>query len=138
MRVVRTGLPVTELLNELRKDLQNERLEYMQRIPAPKAGERYRDVVAELFTKYGVAAVYIALKTPGGEKRYTVLARYDWSFGGFAEGWIVEGDTVRVFEPIGVGLSQFSATLEEFGDLFWKTEQMLAGRKVEQAGGEPY
>ncbi|MGC8582966.1 MAG: hypothetical protein ACP5I3_03285 [Thermoproteus sp.] len=138
MRVVRTGLPVTELLNELRKDLQNEKLEYMQRIPAPRAGERYRDVVAELFTKYGAAAVYIMLKTPEGEKRYTVLARYDWSFGGFAEGWIVEGDTVRVFEPIGVSLGQFSATLEEFGDLFWKTEQMLASRKVEQAGREPY
>lgn len=138
MRVVRTGLPVTELLDELRRDLRDENIEYMQRIPAPRPGERYRDIVAELFTKYGVAAVYIFLKTPKGEKRYVVLARYDWSAGGFAEGWIVEGDSVRVFEPIGVSLGQFSAALEEFGELFWKTEQALAGKKVEQAGKEPY
>ncbi|MEZ0248290.1 MAG: hypothetical protein ABWJ97_03355 [Thermoproteus sp.] len=138
MKVVRTGLPVTELLNELRKDLQDESLEYMQRIPAPKPGERYRDLVAELFTKYGAAAVYIYLKTSRGEKRYTILARYDWSFGGFAEGWVVEKDEVKLYEPIGVSLNQFSTTLEEFGDLFWKAENLLAGRKVERAREQPY
>lgn len=136
MRVVRTGLPVTELLNELRSDLQRDDLEAMQRIPAPKAGERYRDIIAELFTKFGAAAVYIYVKTSRGEKRYTVLARYDWSLGGFAEGWIIEGDQVRIFEPIGISLSQFGATLEEFGDLFWRTENALAARKVEAAGRE--
>lgn len=133
MKVVRTGMPVTQLLEELRRDLQSPELQYMQRIPAPRPGERYRDIVAELFTKYGIAAVYIWLRVGSREKRYAVVARYDWAAGGFAEGWIVEGDEVKVYEPIGVSLSQFGSTLEEFGDLFWRAENLLASRKVEEA-----
>lgn len=136
MKVVRTGLPATELLNELRRDLQRPDLELMQRIPAPRPGERYRDLVADLFTKYGVAAVYIRLKAGGSERRYAIVARYDWAYGGFAEGWIVEGEEVKVYEPIGIGMGQFGATLEEFGDLFWRAENLLASRKVEEAERE--
>ncbi|ACB40475.1 hypothetical protein [Pyrobaculum neutrophilum] len=130
MRIERTGQPVSALLKLLEDDLKRDDIVHLERVPSPRAGEKYRDVVSRFFTEFGIATVYIRLRTVAFEKRYVVIARYDWAVGGVVEGWLVEGDVVKIYEPIAISLSDIGKTLEYYGEMFWRAEEKLLAKKM--------
>jgi CRISPR/Cas system-associated endonuclease Cas3-HD len=56
--------------------------------------------------------------------------------GGIVEGWIVEGDVVRVYEPIAISLSDIGKALDYYGEAFWKAEERLLSKKMAEAYAE--
>ncbi|ABL87739.1 conserved hypothetical protein [Pyrobaculum islandicum DSM 4184] len=130
MRIERTGQPVSKLLQLLEEDLKREDIIYLERVPSPKANERYRDVVSRFFTEFGIATVYIKVRGSTFERRYVINAKYDWAVGGVVEGWVVEGDVVRVYEPIAISLSDIGKALDYYGDAYWKAEERILSKKM--------
>jgi hypothetical protein len=136
MRIERTGQPVSKLLQLLEEDLKRDDIIYLERVPSPRAGERYREVVSRFFIEFGIATVYIKVRSSTFERRYVINAKYDWAMGGVVEGWVVEGDVVRVFEPIAVSLGDIGKALDYYGESFWKAEERLLSKKMTEAYAE--
>ncbi|MEM1597974.1 MAG: hypothetical protein QW598_07190 [Pyrobaculum sp.] len=136
MRIERTGQPVSALLRLLEEDLKRDDVIYLERVPAPKPGEKYREVVSKFFTEFGIATVYIRVRTPTSERRYVISAKYDWAVGGLVEGWVVEGDVVKMYEHVAISLADIGKTLDYFGDAFWKAEERLLAKKMGEAYAE--
>jgi len=136
MRVERTGQPVSKLLQQLEEDLRRDDIIHLERVPSPRAGEKYREVVSRFFTEFGIATVYIKIRSPAFERRYVINAKYDWAMGGFVEGWVVEGDVVRMYEPIAISLSDIGKALDYYGEAFWKAEERLLSKKMTEAYAE--
>ncbi len=136
MEVVRVGKSVDALLEELSSDLSRPDLMWLERYPHPRGNERYRDLVARMFQEFGVAAVLVRLRFGDGEKKYVVVARYDWAGGGVAEGWIIEGTRIRLFDGRPFGVETFASTMERFGDEYWRAEERVLGSKMERAYAE--
>ncbi len=133
MRIERTGQSMSKLLTSLEEDLRREDITHIERVPTPRPGERYREVVFRYFTEFGIATVYIRIKSHNFERRYVITAKYDWTVGGIVEGWIVEGDVVRIYEPVAMSLEDIGKTLDYFGETFWKAEEKLLGQKMVRA-----
>jgi len=132
MKIERSGQPVTALLRLLEEDLKRDDVIYVERVPAPRAGERYREVVSKFFTEFGLATVYIRVRTATFERRYVISAKFDWVSGGIVEGWVVEGNVVKIYEPIAVSAPDIEKALDYYGDIFWKTEEKLLSKKMAQ------
>ncbi|MEM4775832.1 MAG: hypothetical protein QXZ55_01385, partial [Pyrobaculum sp.] len=137
MRIERTGQPVSKLLQMLEEDLKKDDLIQIERVPAPKPNEKYREIVSRFFTEFGIATVYIRLRGAKFERRYVINAKYDWAVGGVVEGWLVEGDVVKVFEPVALSLSDIGKALDYYGEAFWKAEERLLAKKMAEAYTEP-
>lgn len=133
MRIERTGQPVSKLLQQLEEDLRRDDIIYLERVPSPRAGEKYRDVVSRFFTEFGIATVYIKVRSPSFERRYVINAKYDWAMGGVVEGWVVEGDVVRMYEPVAISLSDIGKALDYYGETYWKAEERLLSKKMAEA-----
>ncbi|MCC6031329.1 MAG: hypothetical protein LM566_00260 [Pyrobaculum sp.] len=136
MRIERTGQPVSKLLQQLEEDLRRDDIIHLERVPSPRAGEKYREVVSRFFTEFGIATVYIRVRSSAFERRYVINAKYDWAMGGIVEGWIVEGDVVRIYEPIAVSLGDIGKALDYYGEAFWKAEERLLSKKMTEAYAE--
>lgn len=136
MKIERTGQPVSKLLQMLEEDLKREDIIQIERVPAPKASEKYREVVSRFFTEFGIATVYIRIRGSTFERRYVVNAKYDWAVGGIVEGWLVEGNTVKIFEPVALSLSDIGKALDYYGEAFWKAEERLLSKKMAEAYSE--
>jgi hypothetical protein len=136
MRIERTGQPVSKLLQQLEEDLRRDDIIHLERVPSPRAGEKYREVVSRFFTEFGIATVYIKVRSSAFERRYVINAKYDWAMGGIVEGWIVEGDVVRIYEPIAVSLGDIGKALDYYGEAFWKAEERLLSKKMAEAYAE--
>ncbi|MFN3804272.1 MAG: hypothetical protein ACK4SY_04385 [Pyrobaculum sp.] len=133
MKIERTGQPVSKLLQTLEEDLRRDDIIHMERVPAPRPGEKYREIVSRFFTEFGIATVYIRIRGSTFERRYVINAKYDWAVGGIVEGWIVEGDTVQIYEPVAISLGDIVKALDYFGEAFWKTEERLLSKKMAEA-----
>ncbi|AET32729.1 hypothetical protein P186_1300 [Pyrobaculum ferrireducens] len=133
MRIERTGQPVSKLLQLLEEDLKRDDIIYAERVPAPKPGEKYREVVSRFLKEFGIATVYIKVRSPVFERRYVVSAKYDWAVGGVVEGWVVEGGVVKIYEPIAISISDMEKALDYYGDAFWKAEERLLSKKMAEA-----
>jgi hypothetical protein len=136
MRIERTGQPVSKLLQQLEEDLRRDDIIHLERVPFPRAGEKYRELVSRFFTEFGIATVYIKIRSTAFERRYVINAKYDWAMGGIVEGWIVEGDVVRIYEPIAISLSDIVKALDYYGEAFWKAEERLLSKKMAEAYAE--
>jgi hypothetical protein len=136
MRIERTGLPVSKLLQQLEEDLRRDDIIHLERVPSPRAGEKYREVVSRFFTEFGIATVYIKIRSTAFERRYVINAKYDWAMGGIVEGWMVEGDVVRIYEPIAISLNDIGKALDYYGEAFWKAEERLLSKKMAEAYAE--
>ncbi len=136
MEIVRVGKPVNALLEELSGDLSRGDLVWLERYPHPRGNERYRDLVSRMFQEFGIATVLVRLRFGDGEKRYVIVARYDWSGGGTAEGWIIEGARIRLFEGQAFDVGTFASTMERFGDEYWRAEERVLGSKMERVYAE--
>jgi hypothetical protein len=126
-------MTVVELLRQLESDLRRNDLSHVERVPAPRAGERYRDVVFRFFMEYGVATVYIRVLAPSLDRRYVITAKYDWAAGGVIEGWVIEGDAVKVYEPIALSVEDIGRSLDYYGNVFWSAEERILARKMSEA-----
>ena len=136
MKIERTGQPVSRLLQQLEEDLRRDDVIHLERVPSPRAGEKYREVVSRFFTEFGIATVYIKVRSSAFERRYVINAKYDWAMGGIVEGWVVEGDVVRIYEPIAVSLGDIGKALDYYGEAFWKAEERLLSKKMTEAYAE--
>ncbi|AAL64830.1 hypothetical protein [Pyrobaculum aerophilum] len=133
MRIERTGNPVSKLLQLLEEDLKRDDIIQIERVPAPKPSVKYREVVSKFLKEFGLATVYIRIRSAAFERRYVISAKYDWTMGGVVEGWVVEGDVVRIFEPIAISLTDMEKALDYYGDAFWKAEEKLLSKKMTEA-----
>jgi hypothetical protein len=136
MRIERTGLPVSKLLQQLEEDLRRDDIIHLERVPSPRAGEKYREVVSRFFTEFGIATVYIKIRSTAFERRYVINAKYDWAMGGVVEGWMVEGDVVKIYEPMAISLNDIGKALDYYGEAFWKAEERLLSKKMAEAYAE--
>ena len=67
---------VERLLERLSEDLQSEELVSLARIPQPRVGTRYRDLLKQLYKNAGVAQATVWVEKLGGVKRvYTFVIR---------------------------------------------------------------
>ncbi|AFA38428.1 hypothetical protein Pogu_0401 [Pyrobaculum oguniense TE7] len=133
MKIERTGQSVSQLLQLLEEDLRRDDIIHVERVPTPKPGEKYREIISKFLKEFGISTVYMRVRSPSFERRYVISIKYDWTMGGVVEGWVVEGRVVKVFEPIAVSLSDIERALDHYGDAFWKTEERLLSKKMGEA-----
>ncbi|ABP51282.1 MULTISPECIES: hypothetical protein [Pyrobaculum] len=133
MKIERTGQPVSQLLQLLEEDLRRDDIIHVERVPSPKPGEKYREIISKFLKEFGISTVYMRVRSPSFERRYVISIKYDWTMGGIVEGWVVEGRVVKVFEPIAVSLSDIERALDHYGDAFWKAEERLLSKKMGEA-----
>ncbi|MGC8969534.1 MAG: hypothetical protein ACP5LG_02950 [Conexivisphaera sp.] len=69
IRPTRVSADVGELLQELSRDLRSGGLSRIARIPAPRVGERYRDLLASLYRSSGNALSTVWLELEDGTRR---------------------------------------------------------------------
>jgi hypothetical protein len=78
IRHVKVDADVGSLLQELSRDLRSSGLSRIARVPAPRVGERYRDLLASLYKSSGNALATIWLEMEDGTRRiYSFYIRVD-------------------------------------------------------------
>ncbi len=69
IRRVKAEADVSSLLQELSRDLRSSGLLRAARVPAPRAGERYRDLLAALYRSSGSALATVWVEMEDGTRR---------------------------------------------------------------------
>lgn len=134
MEVVKVGKSVSSLLEELLLDLNREDLVYLERVPPPRAGERYRDLVVRNFLEFGIGIVLVKLGFADGRwKFYALVARNSWSGSAVVEGHLISNGKVLEYDPMSLPVSEVASGVEKFANAYWKAEERILGRKIEEA-----
>jgi len=133
MEVVKAGKSVSVLLEELLSDLSRGDLVYLERVPPPRAGERYRDLVVRNFLEFGIGVVLVKLGFASGRwKFYALIAKNDWSGNAVVEGHVIDNGKVLEYEPMKLPVAEVASGVEKFANAYWKSEERILGRKIEE------
>ena len=129
MRVTHDQRDVRGLIDELRRVLES--VTWGERIPEPSKG-RYRELVLRMFGEFGIGIVALRLYSDNRELKIAVVIRNLWNGYARVEGWVIDGDSVRMFKPYEVAEDELRKVLDEFGDSFWRYVEAGVRRLVEE------
>ncbi|MFP3293409.1 MAG: hypothetical protein RXP77_03750 [Nitrososphaeria archaeon] len=152
IRAVKVDSDVGSLLQELSRDLRSSGLSRVARIPAPRVGERYSDVLASLYRTSGNALATIWLEMDDGTRKvYSFYMRVDLEAGSgvgnlldapaSVSGHLIEirgGDAVlREYSPLEFrSASEMFPRIEEMAELYRLSEdRILSERALEDYYG---
>jgi len=144
IRPVRMESDVGALLQELSRDLRSGGLARVARIPSPRVGERYRDLLASLYRSSGNALATIWLETEDGARRiYSFYIRVDIGsqVGNLLDApAVVSGHLIRIdgdnadfveYEPRRFPVaSEMFAQIEEMAELYRLSEDRIARERA--------
>lgn len=134
MGVVNVNKPVSEMLNELSRDLNREDLVLVERMPQIKETERYRDMVISMLKEFHIALVLVRLVFRSGEvKGYVFLIKGEDSgevpTHGHVEGYIIVKNTgglsKYIYNPEDAPLDYLAKEVLSFADLYRKAEERV-------------
>ena len=147
MRVVRTSEDIEGLLRVLREDLSGGDVVKVARLPQPRVGERYRDIVKSIFANAGAAQVVVVLETRDRVKKiFVFLLRSEPSEAAkgyldcpvVVDGYLVEvrGDELlhREYSPRRYkDARELLDRIEDMANLYRLSEERLRRERIELA-----
>ena len=146
IRYVRLEADVGSLLQELSRDLRSEGLSRVARIPAPRVGERYRDVLASLYRSSGNALATVWLEAADGSRRvYSFYVKADLEgparslleAPAVVSGHLIEirgGEAeFREYSPLRFPVaSEMFVRIEEMAELYRLSEDRIARERAQE------
>ncbi len=73
MQIIRSEKSAEELLKDLRETLKREDVVGLARLPEPRPGTRYRDIIRKVFSLAGSVQAIVFVELEEGEKRVYVF-----------------------------------------------------------------